>query len=154
MSSPFNLFAEDMRSTVMEEMGNPNESILEREVERRWNSLSQAEKNDYEEQYNNSVSKSTSSQSIPPKAKRASKKSKTKTEITPKKPLTPWIYFTMETRPIIHNEMPELNNNDILPEISLRWKAMTEEEKLPYVEKALKDKERFAEETKYYEMGP
>ncbi|KAL0241830.1 hypothetical protein GEMRC1_007065 [Eukaryota sp. GEM-RC1] len=149
MESAYVLWANDNREDFVSEMGTTNAAVVDREMTRRWDALSPEEKKEYIDQVEPTPTPST------PKNQKPKRAPKTKEQIdvsknAPKKPSGPWIYFTMEQRSVILNEMPSLTNKDVLGELGLKWKEYTDDAKKPYVEKALKDKERYEEEMKYY----
>ena len=88
------------------------------------------------------------------------KKPKTKKKKKPKKPLkdpnapkramTSFMVFSGEMRNKVKEENPDMKLVEIASELGRRWKALTDEEKKPYQDKADADKERFNEEMEGY----
>lgn len=65
----------------------------------------------------------------------------------PKKPLSAFMIFSNEQRGRIKKENPEDDFGTIGKKIGQEWKALSEDEKSIYVEKAQKEKERYQSET-------
>lgn len=53
-------------------------------------------------------------------------------------------------RSILHKENPQLKNTEISTILSQRWKALTEEEKKPFVEQELIEREKYHQNMKEY----
>jgi len=71
----------------------------------------------------------------------------------PKRARTPYIIFATEERPKAKEANPNLGFGQLTKVVSDKWKAMSDAEKAPYVEKAAKDKERYASDIKNYKGG-
>ncbi|KAJ1945722.1 hypothetical protein GGF37_001553 [Kickxella alabastrina] len=69
-----------------------------------------------------------------------------------------FIYFVNERRREVQYSKDgtptnvEVNNRDFLKEMSTKWRAMSEDEKGPYLRMACADKERFTKEMREYEL--
>ena len=61
----------------------------------------------------------------------------------PKRPQTAYMFFCKAVRPSLKSEFPNVSQSEILKLFGERWKALSEEDKIPYVEDAQKDKERY-----------
>ena len=86
-----------------------------------------------------------------PKVKKKKKPKKpTKDPNAPKRALTSFMAYSAEWRDKVHNEMHELKFTEIASELGKRWKAMTDEQKKPYLDLAAKDKERYEDEMDSY----
>lgn len=72
----------------------------------------------------------------------------------PKRPKSSYLYFCDKARPKIMNKMSKsgnkINLGDIAKQLGKKWKKLSEEEKLPYVELSKKDKIRFEVEMEKY----
>lgn len=77
-----------------------------------------------------------------------SKKVSIKDENSPKKGKSAYIFFCSENRQSVKDENPEMKSTEILSELGRQWREMSEKEKQPFVNKALKDKERYELEKK------
>lgn len=68
----------------------------------------------------------------------------------PKRALTAYMIFSMETRTIVVSENPSLSFTEVGRILGERWRALTPEQKKPFEEKANLDKERYALEREEY----
>jgi high mobility group protein B3 len=68
----------------------------------------------------------------------------------PKKPKTSYILFSIESRPKIKAQFPDLSTTDILKKLGEAWNKISDKEKKHYEELAAQDKERFESEIKSY----
>jgi len=64
----------------------------------------------------------------------------------PKKPLTAFMFFNMETRPKVVEENPGIAFGEVGKKLGAMWKNLSEDEKSPYMEKAVADKKRYERE--------
>jgi hypothetical protein len=82
--------------------------------------------------------------------KKAAKKDKD--ENAPKKNVSAWILFSKAERPKIKKEFPKMKPQEVMAELSKRWKIAKEDEEVmkEFAEKAKQDKERYEEEKKDY----
>ena len=74
------------------------------------------------------------------------KKKEKKESNGPKRALSPYLLYTMDRRPDLKKEKPELSNKQMISEMSQEWNKMKEEEKKKYIQKALEDKKRYEKE--------
>ena len=77
------------------------------------------------------------------KASKGKKAKKKKDPNAPKRAMTAFMYFSTAMRPKIKEESPDLAFGDIAKLIGKRFKALPDEDKVVYEEKAKKDKERY-----------
>ncbi|XP_059566964.1 upstream-binding factor 1-like protein 1 [Myotis daubentonii] len=63
----------------------------------------------------------------------------------PKKPLTPYLRFFKEKRPLYSQMHPKLNNKELTKVMSEKYKALPEEMKLKYIQDFQKEKQEFQE---------
>ena len=73
----------------------------------------------------------------------------------PKRPTSAYLYFCEEARPKIMKKMKgkknkKVNLGDIAKQLGSMWKSLSENDKKPYVEKSLVDKERYLDEMEKY----
>ena len=59
-----------------------------------------------------------------------------------------YIFFTMDKRPEVVQQNPDMKQKDILKELARLWKEVSDEEKEKYQKMADEDKARVAEEKK------
>eukprot|EP00041_Stephanoeca_diplocostata_P016553 m.326335 g.326335 ORF g.326335 m.326335 type:complete len:376 (-) comp20402_c0_seq5:38-1165(-) len=64
----------------------------------------------------------------------------------PKKPMNSYLLFAQEQRQNIVKANPEMSVPEIVSHTATLWRRLTEEQKLPYVERARQDKQTFEEE--------
>ena len=69
-----------------------------------------------------------------------------KDENQPKKPMSPYIYFSVDCRKDVKAKHPNMSAVEVTKEIAKRWNEMSEKEKAPYVKKAADDKKRYENE--------
>jgi hypothetical protein len=86
--------------------------------------------------------------------KKAAKKDKD--ENAPKKNVSAWILFFKAERPKIKKEFPSMKPQEVMAELSKRWKIAKDDEEVmkEFAEKAKQDKERYEEEKKDYVPPP
>jgi HMG (high mobility group) box len=68
----------------------------------------------------------------------------------PKHALTAYTFYSMAIRPEVKTAHPEAEFGDISKIIGEQWKALTDEQKIPYVAKAEADKKRYAKALKAF----
>jgi len=86
--------------------------------------------------------------------KRKSKKSKKeKDPLAPKKALSAYFMFIKAQRPKEKLNNPTLSFAELGKLMGEKWTAMSDDQKKPYVEQALADKERYNKETENYTPG-
>lgn len=92
---------------------------------------------------------------MPRKINTESTKKKTvkKDKNAPKKPLTAYVFFSIEERSNILKDDPNINFGDISKKLSEKWKSLSENEKIPYINKSNEDKERFKKEMDEYKIS-
>jgi hypothetical protein len=88
--------------------------------------------------------------------KDSKKPKKKKDENAPKKNVSAWILFSKAERPKIKKEFPSMKPQEVMAELSKRWKIAKEDEEVmeEFAEKARQDKERYEEEKKDYVPPP
>jgi len=84
------------------------------------------------------------------------KPKKEKDENAPKKNVSAWILFSKAERPKIKKEFPSMKPQEVMAELSKRWKIAKDDEEVmeEFAEKARQDKERYEEEKKDYVPAP
>lgn len=63
------------------------------------------------------------------------------------------MFFSLERRPAVKAENPSFGVGKLAQKLAAYWKEMNSEEKEPYQQMALKDKERYATQLKAYKKG-
>ena len=69
----------------------------------------------------------------------------------PKRALSPFLYYTLDRRPDLKKEKPELSHKEMLSEMGVEWNNMKEEDKKKYIQKADEDKKRYEREKAAFE---
>jgi len=64
----------------------------------------------------------------------------------PKKPQSAFILFSASAREQLKKDEPDIKQSEILKKIGAQWKALSEEEKKEWEDKAVADKERYQQE--------
>eukprot|EP01090_Pellita_catalonica_P012629 TRINITY_DN2798_c0_g1_i1.p1 TRINITY_DN2798_c0_g1~~TRINITY_DN2798_c0_g1_i1.p1 ORF type:complete len:217 (+),score=51.08 TRINITY_DN2798_c0_g1_i1:136-786(+) len=70
----------------------------------------------------------------------------------PKRSLTAYMFFCQATRPELKKTEPNLTFGEVGKKLGSMWKALSEEEKKPYVQKATKAKGDYVEAYKEYKV--
>lgn len=68
----------------------------------------------------------------------------------PKRSLSAYMFFANENRDIVKAENPDITFGQVGKVLGEKWKALTEEDKLPYEAKAKADKKRYESEKELY----
>ena len=79
------------------------------------------------------------------------KKKEKKDANAPKRALSPFLYYTLERRPELKKEKPELSHKELLSEMGVEWNKMNDGDKKKYVQKADEDKKRYEKEKAAYD---
>ena len=74
-------------------------------------------------------------------------------EDKPKKPLSAYIYFSQEFREIIRSKFPFLTVAQIMKAVSYRWQLLNKDQKLPFEQIAIEDKQRYDREVNDFKKG-
>jgi hypothetical protein len=69
-----------------------------------------------------------------------------KKETGPKRPTSSYMFFCKQQRDSIKKEFPNMNAKEITSELGKRWKNLSEQQKVPYIERQNKDKIRYQTE--------
>lgn len=78
------------------------------------------------------------------------KKRAKKDKNSPKHPLNAYMFYCNEVRVKIKQENEGMDAKNITKVIAKKWNSMDEDQKKPYVQMSLKDKERFSREIEDY----
>ena len=68
----------------------------------------------------------------------------------PKRAMVAFMFFSIEQRPAVQKKNPSLGIADISKELGKQWRGMNASQKVPYEEKAAKDKMRYEKEMKSF----
>ena len=83
--------------------------------------------------------------------KKGKKKKKKKKSGGPKRATTAFFFYTADIRTQVKEENPGLSVGELPMLHGKMWKALSDEDKAPYLEKNKKDKERYEKEKAEYE---
>jgi len=97
--------------------------------------------------------KSSRSKKATKKSKDAAepKKRKKKDPSAPKRAMTAYLFFSIEQRPIVKKDNPDIAFGDIAKEISAKWKDLDAHDKKKYDKLAEADKKRYEKEKDNYQ---
>ena len=107
-----------------------------------WKNLSDRDRVKYEELSNKDKERYVKEMSIYCPSETFKKKERT----GPKRPTSSYMFFCQQERDNIKNNCINMNTKQITSELAKRWKSLSDEEKVPFVEKQLKDKIRYNNE--------
>jgi hypothetical protein len=85
--------------------------------------------------------------------KKEKKEKKVKDPDAPKRALSAWIYFTTAKRPEVKEQNPEKKTTELTTIMSEMWRDYTDEQKQPYKDMEIADKERYQKEKVDYESN-
>lgn len=71
----------------------------------------------------------------------------------PKKPLSPYIFFSQEFREIIRQRFSSLNSLQIMKAVSFKWQSLSKEQKDPFERASTEDKQRYERESADFKKG-
>ena len=69
----------------------------------------------------------------------------------PKRPLSPFIFYSQDARRIIKKENPSLHSKQIMKQVQKNWRAMSEEEKDYYKEQSRINRTEYDERKKVFD---
>ena len=70
----------------------------------------------------------------------------------PKRPISAFFFYCKERREKLKKEFPNLDNKEIIKNMSIEWNCLSDEIKKPYWEKAFANRKRYEDEKKAYDM--
>jgi len=76
------------------------------------------------------------------------RKKKVKDPRAPKHPMSAYLIYLTNMRPVVVKEQPKLSAKEVMAQVGQMWKKLSEEDKAPYVNEARKKSEEY-----YQEMG-
>lgn len=162
--SAFVYFGMEYRPKIRQENPDMKFAEISKAVGAKWKGATEEEKKPYfdkqaedklryqEEMRNKPPSSSSDSSDsdsdsdAEAKRKKRKKKKKKKKKSSVKRPRTSFMFYFKAIRPSIVEGNPDLGLAEVSKAVSVRWKAISEEEKKEYVEMNKQDKERYARE--------
>eukprot|EP01119_Soliformovum_irregulare_P012927 TRINITY_DN3390_c0_g1_i2.p1 TRINITY_DN3390_c0_g1~~TRINITY_DN3390_c0_g1_i2.p1 ORF type:complete len:219 (+),score=39.51 TRINITY_DN3390_c0_g1_i2:73-729(+) len=165
--SAFLAFSKEKYQEVKKEQPDFNPQEVGREMGVRWKALTPEEKRRYEElacadrmryevEMLEYIPTSHEELSDPEEEKQRKKslarKAKSQRDpLLPQRAQTSWFFFSSEKRPLLKQEFPNIRITEMSKKISEMWRAMDNEAKKPYEERAQRDKERYQQAMEAYE---
>jgi high mobility group protein B2 len=89
----------------------------------------------------------------PEYAEPGGKKKAKKDPNAPKRNMSAYFLYSIDTRPAVKSENPDASFGDIARMISSNFKSLSEDERKVWDEKAVEDKERYEREMNHYRGG-
>lgn len=164
--SSFIFFANHNREELRKK--NPNWKLKELAVElaRMWRETPEEEKKVFEEmsqadmrRYNKEMETYVPPEPSPERKEGEPEppKKKRKRERDPEKPrrsMSSFIFYANEKRPLVKQQFPDLQNNDITKKLSEAWNKLPEQEKQVYKDMATQGMHEYYEKMKTYQPPP
>jgi len=144
-------FVKDVRSKTQED--NPEMSFVDvtREVANKWQALSKRERKPYEEhagtdkeRYDREVADFR--EQYPDEPLTVKKKKRTAKLKGPKNGRSAYVFYTIDARPSVQNDNPDLDFGEITKRVAASWKKLSPKQKRKYDDMATKDKARYRKE--------
>ena len=134
---------------ITKKLGELWKAVSEKE-KKKYEELSKKDKERYENEMKDYVPPESDGEEDSEKKTRKVKKERT----GPKRPKSSYLYFCDKMREVVKQENPEMGGKEITIELGARWKALTEEDKVPYISLQATDKERYESEKNSGETKP
>jgi len=141
--SSYICFFTDQRANIREMLG-PNATIhtISKRSAEMWKNLPADQKQHWEEvaaKDKERFMKEKASYTGPWQVRKRTRKDPS----APKRPMSAFLCFALKERPKIKQKNPEMANTDVSRLLGEVWRAASEEEKRPYIEKEKNDRERY-----------
>ena len=140
----FMFFSIATRPVVLEEMPGISFTDIGSEIGRRWGLLDDNQKQQYTERAEKDAAryhKAMQSYDKPPveyiKGKRR------KDPNAPKRAMSAYLFYCDEYRQMVRTENPDKSIAEVAKILGQMWRALPDEEKTPYQEKATRDRDRY-----------
>lgn len=152
------LFCCELRDKVKEENENMSAKEITAELGRRWGKLTDKQKLKYQKKYEvEKVRYEKEMQNYSPPSDdelvKTSKRGRKKDPNSPKRPLSPYMFFCKDVRETVKEENPEMDGKQVTSELGKRWQKLTDKQKLKYQKLYNADKVRYEKEKAEYEAG-
>jgi len=139
--SAYMFFAQKMRPVLKDENSDANFAQIGRLLGDKWKELSAEEKKPFE-----ALNKEAKAKYIEEGGSEGKKRKKAGSGGAPKRPLSGFMFFSKEYRPILKNENPDAKFPELGKLLGEKWKSLGEDEKNKYSEMNKADKERYADD--------
>ena len=148
-------YCTENRSEVKEANPDFSATQITTELAKKWKSLSDKDKKKYEDMSQKDRVRYDGEMTSyePPSDSETTKKSRKKEKTGPKRPTQAYIFFCKSQRDVVKRENPDMNGKNVTAELGARWKALSEDEKKPYLALVEEDKKRYESEKQNYEAG-
>jgi len=134
---------------ITKKLGELWKAVTEKE-KKKYEELSKKDKERYENEMKDYVPPESDGEEETDKKTRKVKKERT----GPKRPKSSYLYFCDKMREVVKQDNPEMGGKEITIELGARWKALTEDDKAPYIALQATDKERYESEKNSGETAP
>ena len=141
-------YCTENRAEVKEANPDFSATQITTELAKKWKSLTEKEKKKFEDMSQKDRVRYDDEMTgyEPPSDVETTKKSRKKEKTGPKRPTQAYIFFCKAQRDVVKQENPNMNGKNVTAELGARWKALTDEEKKPYVALGDEDKKRYEAE--------
>jgi len=153
-NNPYALYMKSERAKFAKD--NPTASFgeLAKIMGKHWKAMSKEDKQPYYDQAQKAkaeaAAQSSESSSSSSREKKPKKKKRKKDPNAPKMPINAFLFWTKENRNKVKEQHPDVEGKDVTKLCGKLWKALSEEDKKPYVEKYEKDLARYKKELEDY----
>lgn len=145
------MFVKDVRASVQEENKEMSFVDVTREVANKWQALSKKERKPYEgraaadkERYEREVA--AFREEYPDEPLTVKKKKRTPKLKGPKKARSAYVFYTIDARPGVQNENPDMDFGEITKRVAASWNKLNAKQKRKYEQLAEEDKSRYENE--------
>lgn len=151
----FMFFSNQYRPQVRTENPNLPITAVAAHLGAVWRGMTPAEKQPFEElAVRDRARYAHEAAALPPTPKGTGKrtpgrprKTPAKAPGTPKRPLNAYLLFANQYRPQLRAQYPQLPITEVTRQMGAQWRGMGPEQKRPFEEQALRERERYAHET-------
>ncbi|CAI2370029.1 unnamed protein product [Moneuplotes crassus] len=153
----FFIFQQEQRAKTQEKNPNLSQKELVSKLGEMWRGLSENEKQPYNDQEKQDKARYLREKELYMQAMKGSiwDKSKQvrarKQRKRPKCACSPFFYFHKQRRVEIEEENPTLDHKEIIDKLGAEWRALSDEQKKPFVELSKQDELRYEREKKEFD---
>jgi len=155
--SPYIFFSMERREAVKEQLGpDAKTTDIMKRVAEEWNALAPEQKSMYnakaeadKARYEEEVKHFEGQLRLPAKGKNG----KIKDPNAPKRGMSAFLLYSKDCRESVKNEHPDMKTSDISKVLGEKWKALSDIEKQPWVERAAVEADRYNQEKAAYKAS-
>lgn len=144
------LFSNEVRKDVEKKLNRKGKDFKTTDITRKigemWRGLSENDKKPYKDKAEKDKKRYKKEMESYTPSEEYAQPSKKKERTGPKRPKTSFFLFCDDERANVVADSPDLKPKQVSSELGKRWKALSDEEKAPYVEAAAKAKEKYNKE--------